>query len=827
MKKLLLLAILLSSNIIFAQFSKINNASVVIPPPSYSPTGTNSTIITVNGFDNFHLGNDFGEPYIAVNPLDPKNQVCAYNINSFYYTLNGIDWIRGNVPFTGYRVAGDPCMTFDGLGNLFYLTMYEDLNGNVIGNVVGKSTNKGVSFINYVSAFVAGSNDKPWIVADQTGGPFANYIYVGQWQPGSGMKITRSTNGGASYTSPVSVSGNQGAYVTIGPNGATPGGYVYFGCITSNNISFYRSGDGGATFNSLGNAVSGIAGPGTQYNGRWTVKSTHIRTDYFPRMAADNSNSSTRGYVYITYAANPVGPDLADIYLIRSTNYGVNWSAPVRVNDDASTSDQWMPTIAVDKNSGKIFLSWYDSRNDPNNLLTELYGTTSTDGGLTFAPNSKIANGNFNPVIMAVPQSAGDAYYMGDYIGTASTGNGVTSVTSWMDNRINQSSIFQSFVGYNPDFAMTADATQKLLGNNDSTIVKVYIPGIKGIFSDKIKFTYSIDSLPTSGSISVSFLNGKDSVLVYPDSVFVKIKTVGNISPSKNYNLNIFASGTNGTPVHKRVISLLVNSSNISVNSNRNGICNFIVNGVSYNTLQQFIFPNGTVINVKAISPQTTGGTRYIYKNWSDGGDTTHNYTVSAPYNLVVNYRAQYLLVINSSVGNTFGGNVFYDSASQANFGVLSRTIIQGGITYTFKGWDGSGNGSYTSTDSTGADSSVTISLNNAIVETPRWITPIGINNVTSEIPDEYKLFQNFPNPFNPVTKIRFQIKELRFVTLKIYDILGREITTLVNEKLKPGTYEIPFSMNQNTGLQLPSGIYFYRINAGDFSDIRRMVLIK
>ena len=106
-------------------------------------------------------------------------------------------------------------------------------------------------------------------------------------------------------------------------------------------------------------------------------------------------------------------------------------------------------------------------------------------------------------------------------------------------------------------------------------------------------------------------------------------------------------------------------------------------------------------------------------------------------------------------------------------------------------------------------------------------LPPLRVENISTEIPDGFKLFQNYPNPFNPNTIIKFQIpsvgQRLAFdVQLKIYDILGKEIAALVNEKLQPGTYEVPFSNNQ-----LPSGVYFYRLQAGDFSEVKRMVLVK
>jgi len=77
------------------------------------------------------------------------------------------------------------------------------------------------------------------------------------------------------------------------------------------------------------------------------------------------------------------------------------------------------------------------------------------------------------------------------------------------------------------------------------------------------------------------------------------------------------------------------------------------------------------------------------------------------------------------------------------------------------------------------------------------------MNIFENNLPVKFNLSQNYPNPFNPSTIIRFQIKESRFVTLKVYNILGKEIATLVHGKLQPGIYEIPFSINQFTDYQL------------------------
>ncbi len=98
----------------------------------------------------------------------------------------------------------------------------------------------------------------------------------------------------------------------------------------------------------------------------------------------------------------------------------------------------------------------------------------------------------------------------------------------------------------------------------------------------------------------------------------------------------------------------------------------------------------------------------------------------------------------------------------------------------------------------------------------------IGIVNINTNVPDNFSLQQNYPNPFNPQTKIRFAIKSASFTELKIYDILGRELKTLVNENLKPGEYEVSFY-----AANLPSGVYFYRLNTEGFTQTKKMILIK
>jgi len=105
---------------------------------------------------------------------------------------------------------------------------------------------------------------------------------------------------------------------------------------------------------------------------------------------------------------------------------------------------------------------------------------------------------------------------------------------------------------------------------------------------------------------------------------------------------------------------------------------------------------------------------------------------------------------------------------------------------------------------------------------------PTEVNENISTLPEKFMLSQNYPNPFNPSTVISYQIPVNTFVTLKVFDILGNEVATLVNEEQQPGSYKLQFiSPKANHNSQLSSGVYFYQIQAGNYFDSKKMVFIK
>ena len=177
--------------------------------------------------------------------------------------------------------------------------------------------------------------------------------------------------------------------------------------------------------------------------------------------------------------------------------------------------------------------------------------------------------------------------------------------------------------------------------------------------------------------------------------------------------------------------------------------------------------------------------------------------------------------------GNTFIVGGYGDSSSVGAMWVFNRS---GGV-WTQQGQKLVGTGGVGSSDQ---GYSVAISSNGIFIEGGHgdngsvgaaWVffnPSIGITPISSEIPKSFSLMQNYPNPFNPSTKIIFEVPRSSFTVIRIFDILGREVSTLVNEQLQPGTYEVNFD-----GSNYTSGIYFYVMNTGSFADTRKMILVK
>ncbi|HRE10694.1 MAG TPA: T9SS type A sorting domain-containing protein [Ignavibacteria bacterium] len=611
------------------------------------PYGIDLITIQVGAFDNYQVSstNGFAETDIAVNPRDPLTFVATDNrVTGFagtpliYYTTDGgISWLSTSISSN----QGDPVFCADSLGN-FYCAVLSN------GIRLLKSTNKGASWTSLGNIVNNSNADKEWIAADQTGGPYQNHVYMAyvNFATSASVDFHRSTNNGVTW----SFVGNMGTgNPNPGPNIAVgPGGRVYLAWYNGGTVVKVST-DGGATFGANVQA-STHSTPGTVGAGGRYVLKTNIRVNAMPQIAVDMSSTSRRGYIYNVYATNPPGPDAADIFCTRSTDGGVTWStgSPVRVNNDAGFMDQWMSDVSVDL-QGRVWAFWWDSRNDdPTNNLTETWGAVSTDGGLTFT-NFKIGSA-FNPSVIKVNQ--GDHYYLGDY-------QGIAGRTITFPFYTGQNNTLQDFTAYLPDYGISFDKTIDSINAGSTSVVRMRNP-VMGPYSGTVTYNTSISPSPSPGTLTPSFSPGNvRNFTGVSDSVLINTTSTANV-PLGLYTVTVTGAETGGPRTHFRTYQIRV-----------------------------------------------------------------------------------------------------------GNF--------------------------------------------------------VGIQQTGSEVPQVYTLQQNYPNPFNPVTNINFGLPKGSFVTLKVYDMLGKEVASLVNNlNLAAGNYTYDFN-----AVNIPSGIYFYKLSAGEFSDVKKMTLIK
>ena len=536
---------------------------------SNTPRMPLSTVVTINNFDNFNLGVDFGESNIAENPLIPTWFFTAYNTNTVHHTENGITWADGTPSF-GATMQGDPVVAYDSLGNLFYENMYG--SPSIAGVKVMKSTDNGVTWGPSVTA-VSG-NDKNWLACDQTNGPYANNIYTCMTAPGGG-NFARSIDHGTTFTTTFSPTTQSvpGMMVCVGPNSNVQGKAVYVvtnsGSSFNSTYTFYRSLDGGLTF-TLMSAQSFSNTVGTQVNGRNSVQG--MRTRPYPMIAADNSYGSSRGRLYCVYASNdpPGDGNKPDIWCRYSADGGTTWSSPILVNDDSSpqSHNQWHPGIWCDKQTGRLYAMWMDTRDCPTNDSALIYASYSDNGGVSWVQNQAVSNQKMK-INCSTCGGGGTPRYQGDYNGIVS--NKKVGMAGWTDFR---SGNFMSATAYFPDFAMAVNhITDTLYVTNDSADFLISVPAVK-LYSDTVVLSAQITPSPAPGTITFLYPQG-NQITTFPGSKIVRVKLNGNV-PLSTYTATFYTKGPNGTPAHQRTATIRVLASQslaVSVTANPNPVC--------------------------------------------------------------------------------------------------------------------------------------------------------------------------------------------------------------------------------------------------------------
>ena len=189
-------------------------------------------------------------------------------------------------------------------------------------------------------------------------------------------------------------------------------------------------------------------------------------------------------------------------------------------------------------------------------------------------------------------------------------------------------------------------------------------------------------------------------------------------------------------------------------------------------------------------------------------GDSLDGYTFNDIY-VTYSYNGGANWTTPENLTNTADWDELYPTVSEVG-------NLHSGNTYDW-------NVHYMATRGPGCQSFTDLSPTYRVFEVYQKVSVTGIKQISGNIPDAFSLYQNYPNPFNPSTSIKFDVLNNSNITLKVYDVMGREIATLIdNEAVSPGTKEIDFDASD-----LSSGIYFYTLTAGDFKATKKMMLLK
>ncbi len=419
--------------------------SLTIDSPDVPVTGNSSTQSENSTFikptDNQSLMNSNNST------SNPVNSV--YGADYLLSSDGGESW-GGSENGAGGTNSGDPALAIS-LNGRYYVGF---INNNS-GQSLAYSTNSGTSWTVKVVASVSDpANDlldknHLWIDNVSTSA-YSGYLYDAWTTFASGtatnqITLKYSSNGGVSWSAQKILSANinagshnQGVNLQTGPNGEVYAVWAVYDSWPSDEaaLGFAKSTNGGSTFAASTRIISNIRGI------RNTGTNKDMRVNSFPSMAVDISGGTNSGNIYVVWC-NVGSPGIntgndEDIYMIRSTNSGASFSAPVKVNQDPSGlgKEHYQPWISCDPVSGDLFVIYYDDRN-VGSTECEVYVSCSYDGGDTWE-DIKVSDVAFTPA--PIPNLADS--YMGDYLGIAARGKRV--YPTWSDNRTGSAMTYSS-----------------------------------------------------------------------------------------------------------------------------------------------------------------------------------------------------------------------------------------------------------------------------------------------------------------------------------------------------------------------------------------------
>ena len=736
---------------------------------------------------------------------------CAWNSygpafygTGFALTTNGgLNWTGNFQTFTPN--SGDPACWVWSNGS-----SWDGRLGHSVIQGAGHSTDNGSTWTFDMNFPGASSFDKNLSAVDNvTGSPYLGRAYT-VWTNFGGtygyrIVMSYSTNGGVTWStaapvSPPPSSGHhhQGCDIEVGPGGTV---YVVWANCTTNgqnstedSLGFAKSTDGGVTWPVATNHAVDINGirASNLFNG--------IRAAGFPRLDVDKTGGPYDGWIYVVTGEKTVAPatDAADICMERSTDGGTTWTH-TRVNQDTPGSGryQYFGSVVVDPGGG-VNVEYYDQRNTTG-FVTQTYMSRSTDGGDNWT-DIQLSDHNFTPA--PIPGLAGG--YQGDYI-TMTYASNNNLYPFWADN---SSGTYQCWT-----VQVTIDTVSS--GGHDIAV---------GPFL----------SLPAQFAINNAYdIKTKVQNVGPSDETGIPVKFFINdtLTNTSNINLNtgaVDSVSNSWTPTVPGTYTLKYVSALANDTNRTNDTVITIVN-----VLESIPVPVSTgycrnALDIPIIDNQTSMDTILVNIPNALGivdvnvlvDSVTHTWDSDLSFDLIHGDSTVSLIYRRGGSGDNFIHTYLNDSATTpiaSGSAPFTGDFIPDAPLANLNGLDVNGLWILSITDHAAGD---TGTLNAWCIDLVYYTLVGGIQ--TARIPNFYSLQQNYPNPFNPATKITYTLPKAGNVQLKVYDILGREVSTLVNEVKQPGVYTVEFNASN-----LASGIYFYRILSGNFTAVKKMVLVK
>jgi hypothetical protein len=526
---------------------------ILVNNPALDTGGTTQSETTIVAVGNIVCAawNDAGEGF------------GANGFSGFGYSSDGGNtWTDGG-PFpngpgpTFDSNGGDPSLAYRDLDNAFYYAALSDL-----GLSLWKSTTNCQTFSYVGPIHVGGGDDKEIMAIDNNpASPYYGRMYVAwtDFNFGGRIRSTYSTDGGVTWSAPVTLSGVgvdvQGAWPAVAPNGDVYVAWVRWNPYPWGNIDIevVRSTNGGASFsfrtNPLTNAVNPRENADTIGCGRPALNGD-IRYLPSPQIVVGPS-----GTVHIVYSYDPDGfnvGDVVDVFYRRSTDQAASWGPQVQLNDDTTSTDQWFPAIAVNQND-ELVASWYDRRLDTvGNMNFDRYATLSMDDGLTWGANIRISDVS-SPVSVNNPHFDGlNTCYHGDYDQLAMDAN--TAHILWSDDRRITGSgpnpdVYYDFISlqptepaaisFDPPCAFSETVPMQIYMNTNTNAL--FIGGNGAVLNECSNFDVIGQSPPYFLAWNANATNQDGSVPALPETIYFP-NTVSSVS--MNVGVGFGVTGT-------------------------------------------------------------------------------------------------------------------------------------------------------------------------------------------------------------------------------------------------------------------------------------------